>query len=381
MKWNRKGHEFDGLGTILCNPNNVYLIWGAGTIGINSFRDLNAKINVIGFIDSDKNKIGRMMEGKQVFAPEAALREFDNAIILIATGWYKEVSEVLNKYEKVENKDYFNIDLFVTIFMMYCYDELVLNKLSFLVTQRCSLKCKYCGAFVPYIKNPKDFSVDFLINELNILFRYVKKVNTLNLYGGDTFMHIQLDELLERIGEDFSDNIGTVNIFTNAVILPSGKRLNIIKKYDMMIRFTDYSENVSHLQKKDEMISLLETEGIRYDCAKFSTWYDGGYPQMSNKIKERELEQYFNNCFVNMCQILCDNKLYLCTAAYFADKINYIPADDSDSFSIYDITEENKRIFMEFYLGYSEKGYVALCRACNGGQNTNQIPIPVAEQL
>lgn len=91
------------------------------------------------------------MEEKGIYSPEEALGNYDNVIILIVTGWYEGVPNVLNQCRKVENVDYFNIELFVTVFMMYRYNELVSNKLYFWVTQRCSLKCKKCDVFVPYM--------------------------------------------------------------------------------------------------------------------------------------------------------------------------------------------------------------------------------------
>ena len=39
-----------------------------------------------------------------------------------------------------------------------------------------------------------------------------------------------------------------------------------------------------------------------------------------------------------------------------------------------------KKILMEFELGYSEKGYLDMCRHCNGA-DAKDLTIPVAEQV
>ncbi len=55
--------------------------------------------------------------------------------------------------------------------------------------------------------------------------------------------------------------------------------------------------------------------------------------------------------------------------------------EKTDYFDAKDLTESTKKEFMEYMLGYSEKGYYNYCTACNGSFNVNNKKIPVGEQL
>ncbi len=45
------------------------------------------------------------------------------------------------------------------------------------------------------------------------------------------------------------------------------------------------------------------------------------------------------------------------------------------------LTEKDyKKVLLEFNLGYSEKGYLDMCRKCNGAE-AEKFPLPVAKQV
>ncbi len=44
----------------------------------------------------------------------------------------------------------------------------VLPRIVIVISTRCSLKCKYCGEFIPYFQNKEDISADEVITELYI---------------------------------------------------------------------------------------------------------------------------------------------------------------------------------------------------------------------
>ena len=63
-----------------------------------------------------------------------------------------------------------------------------------------------------------------------------------------------------------------------------------------------------------------------------------------------------------------------------SDNLNYNEGKD-EYLDLDKLTGENyKKELLEFNLGYSEKGYLDMCRRCHGMDAIN-YPIPVAEQL
>ena len=66
MKWMNKGREFDTYWNEIRDIRSVYL-FGAGLIGKSVKPLLQGRLELLGFIDNDENKQGRIIEGLPVF--------------------------------------------------------------------------------------------------------------------------------------------------------------------------------------------------------------------------------------------------------------------------------------------------------------------------
>ena len=118
-----------------------------------------------------------------------------------------------------------------------------------------------------------------------------------------------------------------------------------------------------------------------YDHVQFKEWYDCGYPQKSNGISsEQGLINFFDMCDRKTCHGVWNNKIFFCSMCFYADLIKYCELDESDCFDLKKCDEKRKKEFVEYYLGYNEKGYMNYCKMCNGGMNINTHAIPVGNQ-
>jgi len=114
---------------------------------------------------------------------------------------------------------------------------------------------------------------------------------------------------------------------------------------------------------------------------KFEHWVDTGYPQKSNGLKsETELQKFFDNCDTRSCRSILKHKYFYCTRIITPDRIGYCQITKDDYFDL-DAPTMNKKEFLEFALGFSNKGYVNYCRKCNGTHNVNLNKIPAGLQL
>lgn len=94
------------------NKKNVLII-GAGYCGQNIVRqilsDIKSNINVVGFLDDDKSKIGRKLHGVSVLGPIAAHKEtkinFDEILICIPSATSTEMRKIVN-YCKMTGKNF-----------------------------------------------------------------------------------------------------------------------------------------------------------------------------------------------------------------------------------------------------------------------------------
>lgn len=384
MRWTNKGHQYDLIGEKICtlsdNQSSFY-IWGAGTFGISFFELFCHEIKIDGFIDSNPKKQGLTVCGVQVHAPDYLKDK--HFFVLVSAGWTKEIYSQLNELGYVKGTNYLHIDDFTSLYYWYKYKKVCFSDITYMITEHCSLKCENCNSFVPKIKNPINVPIKQITKDFEQFFQYVDHVNILGLSGGDAMMHPDFVDIIDELGDKYyPQKAAHLEVYSNAVIIPNEHMLQIMKKYDVFYRFSDYRPYTNERQKIEEVISLLQKNGIRYDHVRFEKWCDCGYPQTSNGIKKAEdLIKFFDACDRKSCHSLCNGLVLYCGMMKGADRINYWNIDTSDAFDI-SVYDADKRIeLIEYMLGYSEKGYLHYCQKCNGSFNVNRNVIEAGKQL
>ena len=381
MKWKNKGHELDAFGDILMDASNKYYIWGAGTFGMAFYEKFHNELNIVGFIDSDKKKIGVEFCGMPTLSPNQFKNQRNNEIVLVSTGRTREVYEILDMCGFHRSKDYFHIDETASVLMYRKYNKVYLNDVTIQITRKCTLNCEYCNVFIPLMKNREDFPIAFLQDEIKTLFQWADYVNVLGLTGGDAMAHSQIEDIIQWIGEQYyPDKINHMELYCNAIIIPNESLIQLMKKYHVVYRFTDYSISTDK-QKIQEVISILQREHILYDHAILRQWADSGYPQESNGIKNEEnLIAFFDKCDRKTCHSVWKNNFFCCSMCVAPDEIGYCELLPTDYFELEPYVESRRAEFIEYYLGYNEKGYFNYCKKCNGGLNVNKKYIVSGQQ-
>lgn len=382
MQWKKKGHEYDELAEVICTEQkNDYYIWGAGTFGISFVEFFSDKINIVGFIDSNGEKQGKECCGLPVYAPDYLKKH--RGYVLVSAGWTREIFSELKEMGYEKNKDCFHIDEFTSIYMFYRENQVCLSDITYCITQYCTLKCKNCASFIPRIKQPKHIPMQEIADDFTAFFEWTDKVNVLGLVGGDAMVHPQFNEVLEYLGETYYPHKAKhIEVYSNAVIEPTNQTLELMKKYDVFYRFTDYRPYTEKRQKVEQIIERLEQYGIPYDHVKFEKWLDCGYPQSSNGIQDEEqLKDFFDKCNRKSCHGLYKKGVMYCAMCLGAEWAEYCERDQSDIFDISNYDEDKRAEYLEFMLGYSEKGYLEYCKKCNGSFNVNHKCIPAGEQI
>lgn len=383
MKWENKGHEYDHMIEIFNQSDITYYIWGAGVFGKAFYDEFSENFSLKAFIDCDEAKQGTDFCGIPVLSPEKFFEEYkENDIIVVSTGQTGGVYKCLEKHGLKKHQDYYHIDEFSAVYMMERYDKVYVSDLTLDITECCTLKCEYCNAFIPRIQKPCNYSLEEIREEMEQYFRWVDVVNVLGVCGGDAMVHPQFYQILEWLGDKYyGKQIKHLEVYSNAVIVPNEETITLFKKYNVIYRFTDYG-GASGKQNIDEVVQVLEENQILYDHVRFSEWYDCGYPQESNGITSEEgLIHFFDLCDRKTCHGISGNKLFFCDMCVGAAKIGYCELDDSDYFDLSVYSRDRRREFIEYYLGYNEKGYFNYCKKCNGSLNVNTHIISVGEQL
>lgn len=381
MKWINKGHEYDEIANVICNEKSTFYIWGWGYIGKAFYKRYKNIIKIKGAIDSASEKQGKN-EDLEVFSPDE-IKLQENEKILICTGWVKEVEDKLKSLGYSHFQDYFLLEEFSGVYELYKYNKLHLENVGLVCNEKCTLRCKHCAALIPYNKHQINYSYEEMKKGIDLLFNWVDSVGVFSVSGGDAMLNPDLERIVEYLGTFYrKDRISQLVVYTNAIIMPTESMLNVWKKYDVIIRFTDYSENVPNVQRISTLCEICDNNNVKYEHVRFESWVDLGYPQESNGlVKEEELIQHALNCSPVICSCLKKDKLFYCSPACMADASGLFPIEETDAFELSNYSADRKTELLEFYNGYSEKGYPSYCKRCNGLFNNNKKYVKVAEQL
>ncbi|MDR1739446.1 MAG: radical SAM protein [Bacteroidales bacterium] len=383
MKWQNKGHELDEMGSKISYFKKC-IIFGAGTNGEDLYNGLHNYIDVIGFIDNNPSKTLNGYLGLPVY-PVAEINNIldcETAVIISASSYMSDIIDQLGDYGLKYNVNLFD-RRFYQIYMWYSKQMLCSQACAISVTERCTLNCRYCKVMIPYFRNPKDGDISVLKRDVDLFFNAFDYVCEFELFGGEPFLHPDLNELVFYIGENYKSRIGKIKVLTNGTVNSGIQDIfsGSSNRYGVRISVSDYTESLPNIKPSfEKFIENLQINKIEYEIRTRDKWWIDYGRETINRCdsSEDEMIELFDKCFMK-CRLLKDGKYYNCQDDGFALKADFVEYDSG--FSLLDFGKEDKMALLEYDYGYSEKGYVDLCRKCAGYLTINKNFVPVAEQV
>lgn len=394
MIWTKPGQQYDQEAEIIINMFKQYnkriYLYGAGSKGYIAYHTLKEYDCFAGFIDSDLSKQEQGYLGEQVFSLETFLQDEKNQgwIVISAINNYQlEIEEILVKHNLVHKKDYFYYDemflYYFPILAAYYFDSCLISLCQICLTERCTLKCEKCAhgcynvSFGADDMSWKDFCLS-----VETFFGKVDYVTEFVLIGGEPLLYKRLAEAIQYIGERYRDKIGIFSITTNGTIIPEHDVLVNSKKYSIIFRISNYTKELPQLLKQHEkLLNVLDDEKIKWNMPKPDVyWQDYGFETVYHTWSDKKMIDFFDIC-KSPCREIRRNRFYYCVMARsVSDNLGYGVGEDD--YLDFDCLEENyKMVILEYELGYSKKGYLDMCRRCNGYQTVDAFKIPVARQI
>lgn len=153
-------------------------------------------------------------------------------------------------------------------------------------------------------------------------------------------------------------------------------------KYDVIIQLDDYRENIGALSKFDSIVKLLDKDKIQYVIIKVPAWID-------MDPLENQNEQQFNDQELGLKYDLCNwpfvslngQRIYSCSYQGYGIEAEVLEDSNLDENSLDLRKVHEKAVLLEFRMGYTDRGYVDLCRQCPGHDMINTSAIPAAVQV
>lgn len=392
LKWKKKGHEFDDFARNIVKDfqgkgENIY-IFGAGLLG-EELRVIMGKTGCFsGFIDNDKTKQEQGVNGAEVISLQQFLSQRKEGLIIIAAD-KKNIPDITEQLEDKgfkKGKDFYeHTDFMENIFpilSVYAMNLLYIELAQICLTERCSLKCKKC-AHACYAVNSKsqDMSLELAKESADYFFHHVDIIREFVLIGGEPFLYKNLGEIIEYIGENYREKIGIFSITTNGTIVPNQSVLDFCRKYEVTIHISNYSAAVRDIVKKYEQLEeKLKKSQVRYTLGEAEMqWMDYGFGTVNRNDDKEILAEVFDRC-KTPCREIRGNRYYYCVMARSVSDNLKLGIGKQDYLDLAKLEKEDRKILMEFQMGFSEKGYLDMCNHCNG-KDAAAYPIPAAEQM
>lgn len=392
MRWSDKGHELDECGENIVRSfwdkgEKIY-IFGAGLIG-EEYRPLFERLGCFaGYIDNDRRKQESGVNRACVISFEEYCDEKMDGFIMV-TADEKNIPAIkvqLCQEGLKEQIDFYTYTDFMKtvypILSVYLYNQFYVELAQICLTERCSLKCKACAHGCYAVDaDSQDMSLDMAKESADSFFDKVDLIKEFVLIGGEPFLYRDLDKVIAYIGEKYRGKMINFAITTNGTIMPKQKILDLCREHNVLIRISNYSAELKYLEKKyTKLKEELEKNKIMYILGDSDYyWMDYGFETVDRGGKAEDLIPVFDKC-KTPCREIRGNRYYYCVMARSVSDNLGFGLGDEDYLDFNKIKKEDKKVLLEFEMGYSDKGYLDMCNHCNGADAV-KYQIPVAEQV
>lgn len=388
MKWSKKGQELDKKAEIVIKEyvnRKQVVLFGAGQRGADLRRILEHYDIFDGFIDNDPTKQKNGYEGARVYSLEMYQKQGNKSwfVITASASNSNVIATQLGKAGLKHGVDFWYYEEFIKnifpIVSFYYFQKQFVYLAQISVTERCTLRCRKCAHACHRVDiSADDMTLDMAKESADFFFKYVDVANEFVLIGGEPFLYDDLEELVDYIGMNYRERIIIFSITTNGTIIPSDRIIELCKKHRVTIRVSDYSDTIPRLKQRYKLFyeKLSDVDVIVWKTEKENSWFDYGFEEVDRGKDVDVVTAVFDRCRTD-CREIRGSRYYYCVMARSVPENMGWEIGTDDYLELKDL--KDKKIFFEYQQGFSQKGYLDLCRHCRGAE-AMQFLIPAAEQ-
>jgi MoaA/NifB/PqqE/SkfB family radical SAM enzyme len=247
------------------------------------------------------------------------------------------------------------------------------------------LKCKLCGAYSPYYNPTPHWDFNNLKISIDDYFRIVDYLDKFTISGGEPLIHPSIDKIIEYLNDNYSSQIGIVEIITNGTIVPNVhliSKLENLSNIQSRIIVDNYGPTLSKMISEIE--EVLSKTKITYSIRKYygkDQYYNGWIDMSDFSYRERNDEEngdIYSKCmFSNRFQrfLLVESKLYACATAKRCESLEKV----CNGIDCLDLSSENTNL-KESISSFFDRNHFKACEFCDGFNELHKR-FPPAEQL
>ena len=389
---------FAGIEKPMLSQQDTIILWGAGKLGSVVAHALKKQgLEIAAFVDSAADKQGTLFCGCPVISPQELENKYPEAVVIVSCGFpyvYKDLREKrrrvydphsfllevdMDGYEGEMTPGFaFRItDCALRNYALYYGNGILIERLFFLITNKCTLNCLNCDAYIPYHTVPQTDEFDLIVESYEKVMDACGYVEIVNLLGGEPLLHPDIAKITKFFADD--DRCGRVVIISNGTIMPNEELIEALKSPRCALRISDYG-NLS--KQKAEIIELCRKEHIRLEVTNYQSW--DKLPQIQcTKESPEQLDKKFDSCITNTLYIK-QGKVFQC--AYVAGlsgmSQQVLPDFEKNYIDIHEASGNVVPKIQEFAQQIHRRTHLDACKYCPGSHyiRYDEDKQPVAEQ-
>ncbi|MBP3819588.1 MAG: radical SAM protein [Butyrivibrio sp.] len=374
------------------NIESPIVVYGAGVYGEIAYLALNQCGLSIDFF-CDRYRTGEFL-GVRIITPKMLKDIPDSQVIIASRDYFYEIKKVLIScgfkriydmreliamnlpVEKLSNRArdmYFQRQVYIHVANHQGDILSNIHRLQFIVTERCSLKCKDCTHLMQYYEKPQDVDITKYIVSFERLLNMLGTISELRILGGEPFMNRETYKLIKRYASN--NKINMITVYSNGTIIPNEDTLKTLENDKVTLHISAYGE---HNKKRiDELTKCLNQYNIKYIVRVYDSWQEGGN-LTKRHYSEAHKRKIFSACFERSCYSFLRGKLHRCPRSAHAMNLQAMPDVSNDYVDFTDENMSDEELKMKL-LDLQNREWIEACDYCEGPNNVTQHIIPAIQ--
>lgn len=246
------------------------------------------------------------------------------------------------------------------------------SRLQYVVTERCSLRCRDCSHLMQYYHHPENVDLARYRPAFDRLLRHVHMISDLRILGGEPLMNPEMQQVIEWYHDE--PRIRTISVYTNGTIVPNEKTLVALAYPNVRVHISQYPVNATRIEK---VKAALEAHDVHYYIEPFTNWQTPGNLVQRHDSAERNIEK-FQRCFDSNGYSFYKNRLYRCPRAVHGVQVGAMPDVPSEYVALGDASLPEATIDTQLRALMARTSLLA-CDYCDGLDNHRQSTPPAVQ--
>ncbi len=369
------------------------IIYGASVYGELAYVALK-KIGCFPNYYCDKSEGRKKYLGVEVIQPKCLAGLIQANIIIASADFFYEIKKELEEigcHNLFDMSELLNMELpkeilsnrakeiydnrrnYLNIVRNQSEEKVIFNRIQYVVSERCSLKCKDCSHLMQYYQKPQDIDLYKYKIAFDLLMETVDYIAELRILGGEPFMNSEMNEVIEWYHD--SDKIQSISVYTNGTIIPNDTILKSLQREKVKVHISNYRVNEKKLNK---LLPVLDKHHIEYFVREYDAWQDAGGVEFRGYSSEQK-KKIFSRCFERNGYTFLKGQLHRCPRAAHAMNLKAMPDVKEDYVDLQHWTGTKEELRQQLKK-LQERLWLEGCNYCSGPDNHVQS-IPAGRQI